>query len=40
MLRTEFIASKEQYTALKQELDGFRGAASVSVTQPFSGDVR
>ena len=32
---TEFIASKEQYTALKQELDEFREAAGVSVTQPF-----
>lgn len=39
MLRTEFVASKEQYTALKQELEEFRGAASVSTTQPASEDV-
>jgi len=35
MERTEFVASKEQYTALKQGLDEFREAAGVSVTQPF-----
>jgi hypothetical protein len=31
MERPEFAASKEQYTALKQELDEFRAAAGVSM---------
>lgn len=39
MERTEFVMSKEQYTVLKQELDEFREAAGVSVTQPLPGDV-
>jgi hypothetical protein len=39
MDRAEFVASKEQYTVLKQELDEFRGAVGVSVTQPFPENV-
>jgi len=38
MGRTEFVASKEKYTVLKQELDEFRGAASVSVTRSYPED--
>lgn len=39
MERTEFVASKEQYTVLKQELEEFRVAAGVSETQLFTEDV-
>ena len=35
MQGTEFVASKEQYTVLKQELDEFREAAGVSETRRF-----
>jgi hypothetical protein len=40
MEQTEFTASKAQYTALKQELDEFRGAANVSVTHSSPEDAQ
>ncbi len=39
MERTEFVASKEQYTVLKQGLEEFRVAAGVSETRLFLEDV-